>query len=335
MGLLHVGVTVPALFAAAGIVCGASLGAANAAPVPGQQPPVRDKASVGVAIPYSVGRALPDRVAAWTRSAQIQMYSPPDLWEYIDGAAEQYLTYGVQDVATAKYTNSSGAVVGVDIYRMADSVNAFGIYRQEFSPKASPVAIGVEGRAGSSSLKFWSGSFYVKLTASPAGGPQPGLEALAGAIAEGLGAPGGMPAQVNWFPAAGLVPDSVKFMPADALGQGAFTNAFEAKYENPREPSTVLVVPFESEQRAVAALARYEAFLAKPGGGTTRVASPGNGGFSATDSFHGFILAVRAGSSLAISLGASDERTASVILAEIVKRLPSAPAGQPRKEGSK
>jgi len=335
MRLLHVGVTVPALFAAAGIVCGASLGAADGAPVHGQQSQSHDKASVGVAIPYSVGRALPDRVAPWTRSAQIQMYSPANLWEYIDGAAEQYLTYGVQDLATATYTNSSGAVVGVDIYRMVDSVNAFGIYRQELSPKARPVAIGVEGRAGSGSLKFWSGSFYVKLTASPAGGPQPELEALASAIAKGLGEPGVMPAQVNWFPVAGFVPDSVTFVPADALGQSAFSNAFEAKYENPRGPSTALVVTFDSEQQAVAALARYEAFLAKPGGGTTRVASPGNGGFSTTDSFHGFILAVRAGSRLAISLGASDGRVALATLTEIVKRLPSAQASQPRKKGSR
>jgi len=333
MRLFHVGVTVPALFAAAGIVCGASLGAADGAPVHGQQSQSRDKASVGVAIPYSVGRALPDRVAAWTRSAQIQMYRPADLWEYIDGAAEQYLTYGVQDVATATYTNTSGTVVGVDIYRMADSVNAFGIYRQELSPRARPVGIGVEGRAGSNSLKFWSGSFYVKLTASPAGGPQPELEALAGAIAKGLGEPGVMPAQVHWFPAAGLVPDSLKFVPADALGQSAFSNAFEAKYENPREPSTALVVPFDSEQQAVAALAKYEAFLAKASG-RTKVASPGKGGFSATDSFHGFILAVRAGSSLAISLGASDQRTASAILADIVRRLPAPAAGLPRKEAA-
>jgi hypothetical protein len=290
--------------------------------------------SVGASIPYFVGRALPDRVAGWARSAQIQLFSPADLWEYIDGAAEQYLSYGVQDVATAKYTNTSGTVVGVDIYRMADSVNAFGIYRQELSPKARPVAIGVEGRAGSSSLKFWSGSFYVKLTASPVGGGQPELEPLAGAIARGLGEPGVMPPQVDWFPVVGLVPDSIRFAPADALGQSAFTNAFEAKYENPREPSTALVVPFDSEQQAVAAFARYESFLAKAGG-MTKVASPGNGGFSANDSFQGFILAVRAGSSLAISLGASDQRTASAILAEIVKRLPPAPPSQPRKEGSR
>jgi len=326
MRLSHAGIPACLLVAITGIAPGAM-------PAPGHQAATGQKPSIGVAIPYSVGRALPDRAAGWTRSPQIQMYSPSDLWEYIDGAAEQYLTYGVQDVAAARYTHTSGTVVGVDIYRMADSVNAFGIYRQELSPKARPVAIGVEGRAGSSSLKFWSGSFYVKLTASPAGGRRTELEALAGAIAKGLGEPGGMPAQVTWFPAAGLVPDSLKFVPADALGQSVFSNAFEAKYENPREPSTALVVPFNSEQQAVAALARYEAFLAKATGGT-KVASPGNGGFSATDSFHGFILAVRAGSRLVISLGASDDRAALATLTEIVKRLPSAPAVPPRKEGS-
>ncbi len=325
MRLFHVGFPACLLVAITGIAPGAMTD-------PGQQAAARQKPSVAAAIPYSVGRALPDRVAGWTRSPQIQMFNPADLWEYINGAAEQYLTYGFQDLATARYTNTSGTVVGVDIYRMADSVNAFGIYRQELSPKARPVAIGVEGRAGSSSLKFWSGSFYVKLTASPAGGRQPEIEALANAIARGLGTPGGMPAQVGWFPAVGLVPDSIRFVPADALGQSAVTNAFEAKYENPQEPSTALVVPFESVQQAIAALARYESFLAKTGKDAALVASPGNGGFSATDSFHGLILAVRSGPTLAISLGTSDQRTASTMLAEIVKRLPSAPAGQPRKE---
>jgi hypothetical protein len=327
MRLSHVGIPACLLIAITGIAPGAM-------PAPGHQAATGQKPSIGVAIPYSVGRALPDRAAGWTRSPQIQMYSPSDLWEYIDGAAEQYLTYGVQDVATAKYTHTSGTVMGVDIYRMADSVNAFGIYRQELSPKARPVAIGVEGRAGSSSLKFWFGSFYVKLTASPAGGQQPEIEALASAIARGLGAPGGLPPQVNWFPAAGLVPGSIRFVPADALGQSAFTNAFEAKYEAPREPSTALVVPFANEQQAVAALARYESFVAKTGKDAARLASPGNGGFSITDSFHGLVLAVRSGPALAISLGASDQRAASALLAEIVKRLPSAPAGQPRKEGA-
>ena len=220
-----------------------------------------------------------------------------------------------------------------EIYRMASPVNAFGIYRQEVSPKARAVPLGVEGRASSNTIRFWTGEFYVKLTTPPGGGRMPELEALGAAIAKGLGAPGAMPVEAGWFPTAGQLPDSVKFIPADALGQAAFANAFEAKYENPGEPATALVVPFGSDKDAAAAFARYESFLARARG-KTKVASPGDGGFSATDSFQGFILAVRAGSRLVISLGAPEERAAAIV-SDIVKRLGTMPAGQPRKEGSR
>jgi hypothetical protein len=157
------------------------------------------------------------------------------------------------------------------------------------------------------------------------------LEALGGAIAKGLGAPGAMPAEVGWFPSAGQLPDSVRFIPADALGQAAFTNAFEAKYAHAGEPATAIVVPFDSDTAAAAALARYESFLSKAPG-RAKVGTPGDGGFSATDSFQGFILAVRAGSRLVISVGAQDASVAGSRLADIIKRLPQG-AGAPRKEG--
>ena len=300
--------------------------AAGLAREPGQR-------SIGAAMPYSVGRALPDRSGEWVRAAQIQMFNPGDLWEFINGAAEQFLTYGFQDLATTKYTSDqTRTVVAAEIYRMEDPRGAFGIYRQEVSPKARPVALGVEGRASSNTIRFWLAEFYVKLTLPPGGGRMPELEALGAAIAKGLGAAGTMPAEVAWFPAAGQLPDSVRYIPADALGQAAFTHAFEAKYQSPGEPSTAMVVPFDSDTAAAAALARYESFLAKAKG-KTKLTAPGNGGFSATDSFQGLILAVRAGSRLVISLGAPDERAAAVLLADIVKRLPEAPPSQPRKEG--
>jgi len=288
--------------------------------------------SVGVAMPYSVGRALPDRAGEWIRAAQIQMFNPGDLWEHINGAAEQYLAYGFQDLATTRYTSDkTRTTVVAEIYRMADARGAFGIYRQEVSPKARPIALGVEGRASSNTIRFWTGAYYVKLTTPPGGGRMQELEALGGAIAKGLGAPGAMPAEIGWFPSAGQLADSVRFVPADALGQAAFTNAFEAKYEHAGEPATAIVVPFESDAAAAAALARYESFLSKATG-RAKVATPGDGGFSATDSFQGFILAVRAGPRLVISVGARDASVAASRLADIIKRLPPA-AGAPRREG--
>ena len=307
------------------VVCALSLGAGLSAE-PGQRTP-------GRTIPYSVGRALPDRAGEWVRASQIQMFNPGDLWEYIDGAAEQFLTYGFQDLATTKYTSDqTRTVVVAEVYRMEDARGAFGIYRQEASPKARPVALGIEGRASSNTIRFWLAEFYVKLTLPPGGGRQRELEVLGAAIAKGLGAPGTLPDEVRWFPAAGQIPDSVKYIPADALGQASFTHAFEAKYEGPGDGATAVIVPFESDAAAAAALTRYETFLARAKG-KAKVAAPGDGGFSATDSFQGLILAVRAGSRLVISLGAADDRAAGSIVAEIIKRLPATPGGQPRKEG--
>ncbi len=67
--------------------------------------------------------------------------------------------------------------------------------------------------------------------------------------------------------------------------------------------------------------------------GKATVTSPGHGGFSATDSFQGFILAVRAGSRLVISIGASDGKAAGALVSDVITRLPANPGGQHRKEG--
>jgi hypothetical protein len=308
------------------IVC--SLSAAGLAGDRGQRTP-------GRSIPYSVGRALPERAGEWVRSAQIQMFNPGDLWEHIDGAAEQYLAYGFQDLATTRYgSDQTRTAVVAEIYRMEDVRGAFGIYRQEINPKARPLGLGLEGRASSNTIRFWLAEFYVKLTTPPGGGRMRELEVLGAAIAKGLGPPGTMPAEVGWFPAAGQLPDSVKYVPADALGQASFTHAFEAKYARPGEASTAIVVPFDGSEAAAAALARYETFLGRAKG-KSKLGAPGDGGFSATDSFQGLIVAVRAGSRLVISVGEPDQKAAEARVAEIVTRLPAAPAGQPRKDGAR
>ncbi|MFH1574022.1 MAG: DUF6599 family protein, partial [Acidobacteriota bacterium] len=74
-------------------------------------------------------------VAGWSAADQPRFFGPGDLWEYINGAADGYLTYGFRQVVTAEYSHSetqSQAVI--DIYRMQDPRNAFGIYTQELNP---------------------------------------------------------------------------------------------------------------------------------------------------------------------------------------------------------
>jgi hypothetical protein len=298
----------------------------------------RSQAAIGASIPYSVGRAMPDKLAGWSRSPQVTMFGPSSLWEHIDGAAEQYLAYEFQDLATATYTRAAGGTATVEIYRMLDPVHAYGIYAQELSPTAAKVAVGVEGRAGKNSLKFWSSDFYVKVVSPSASAVAPAdLLALASAVASGLGAPGKPPVQLSWFTrsaTAGLLADSIKFLPADALGQSMFANAWEAKYAGTPEPSTLLIVPFTSVDAARGALAKYESFLSRPGKAAKRLPAPGDGGFTAQDGYYGLVLAVRAGTFIVISVGADSEPRAGMLVTDAVRRVAAPPAAPKGKGGS-
>ena len=159
--------------------------------------------------------------------------------------------------------------------------------------------------------------------------------ALARAVAAGFGTPGTPPAQLSWFSRsaqAGLLADSIKFVPADALGQSMFVNAFEAKYAGTPEPSTLVIVPFASADGARGALAKYEAFFARPGRSPKKVAVPADGGFAAQDGYYGLIVAVRSGPALVISVGAESEARATMLITDAVGRVTAAPA-VPRGKG--
>ena len=63
-------------------------------------------------------------VAGWEKSSDTRVFAAKDLWQYIDGDAEQYIAAGVVSASTSdyKYQNQLDAVV--DVYTMGDSAGA-------------------------------------------------------------------------------------------------------------------------------------------------------------------------------------------------------------------
>ena len=182
--------TVPALVLAIGLsACGGSQ--------PGSTPPPASAAPAAAAADTGLVAYLPaiGALAGWTRSKPPQAYSADNLWEFIDGAAETYVGFGVQDALSAGYT-FGGADVSIEIYEVSDSLHAFGIYTQERPPAPRAVPVGAEGYLNSNVLIFWKGPCYVKLIAAEADKPgSAALATLAGAISEKL--PGGAPLPPN------------------------------------------------------------------------------------------------------------------------------------------
>jgi len=262
-------------------------------------------------------------VPGWVRSDAPRFFGPGDLWEYINGAAESYLSYGFEEVVSAELTHAGmNAQAVVDIYRMEDSRNAFGIYTQELNPDSEFRRIGVEGYLGGTALNFWAGKYYVKLTVFQESEDLKGeMTKLAEQVARKLGEPGAEPPETGYFPRENLVPHSIRFMPKDVLGQSYLLNGFEARYKQGSEECKLILISLSGSDESKEALARYQQFISTSGKMLKAIAAPADGGFTGSDSFYGNMAAVRTGSRIIVALGARSHEDAVEKAAALVSSL--------------
>lgn len=167
----------------------------------------------------------------WTLAESPQKYLAESLFEYIDGAAENFLSYDFVELAVGQYRGPGGAEMTVDIYDMGGPENAFGIYGSERYPDGRFIPVGVQGYIEEGVLNFFAGRFYVKLLAYPASEEtETALKAFASGILGQIPEPGGFPLPVRVFPKDGLVENSEKFILRDFLGLAFLSRGFTAAY---------------------------------------------------------------------------------------------------------
>lgn len=264
-----------------------------------------------------------DEVPGWSLKGNPKFAGPASLWELIDGAAEGYLTYGFQEVVSAHFSAASHELV-VDVYRMRDSLNAFGIYAQERNPAAQFVKEGVEGYVTGMTLNFWAGDYYVKITGfEEQVETQHAMQAIASAIVRKIGPAGSAPAEIAWFPTANQIPHSVTYVPKDVLGQSSLTNAFEARYQAGSAEYRLLVADLQNADSAAQAFADYRQFLSGQGRPTTDLPVPaGDEGFTGEDGFYGQVMAARSGRHIVIALGTPSATIGRNALAQVLRNIP-------------
>ena len=104
-------------------------------------------------------------VAGWEKSSDTRVYEAKDLWQYIDGDAEQYIAAGVVSTSTSdyKYQNQLDAVV--DVYTMGDSAGARKILESGNSSGGKNVQVGDAGIAYEQSVSFRKGPYLVRIVA--------------------------------------------------------------------------------------------------------------------------------------------------------------------------
>ena len=171
-------------------------------------------------------------VSAWTLTPWEKTYTRTNLWDIIDGAADVFLSYGFIDLNIARYENSSGTDVRVELYRHSSPANAFGIYSQERNLDYHFIDVGTQGYIEDGVLNFLCGTYYVKITSQrPGREGRDAMMLLALRVEEHLKQVKGLPATLALFPAEGRLVNSESYVAENFLGFAFLHSAYVAGYD--------------------------------------------------------------------------------------------------------
>jgi hypothetical protein len=203
--------------------------------------------------------------AGWKKADATQVFSPDNLYDYINGAADLYLTYDFKELQVAEYVRKDKVSVIIEIYRHGSPTNAFGIYSQERLANADFLEIGVQGYYEEKVLNFLAGSHYVKISSANTGKDDRDiLVRFAKGTAENLGGEKGFPVLLGAFPDEGKVKNAEKFIGKNFLGYSFLPPAFVSDYLADGQKFKMFIMVGADPADCRARLQKYFQQLKKP-----------------------------------------------------------------------
>jgi hypothetical protein len=117
----------------------------------------------------SITAFFPRVIARYNRIGQIRSYTKENLYEYVNGHAEYFISAGFISLAVGEYgtevSEGNEPDVVVDIYDMGKSIQAFGILSDESGGRFSDIQIGLTGFRTPQGVSFVRGRYYIKISA--------------------------------------------------------------------------------------------------------------------------------------------------------------------------
>lgn len=222
------------------------------------------------------------QISGWKLTVDEIVYTPNNLWDVIDGAADLFLEYDFVDLHIARYQQTADLEIKVELYRHKSAVDAFGMYSQERYPDYHFIDLGTQGYVEKGALNFLCGEYYVKIsTVQSEKLAQEGLMRIAAALEKHLNRVKSWPGLIAAFPSHGKQANTEQYVAKNFLGYSFFNGAFTASY-NDSSALKAFIISMESADAARKTIDTYLAPLPKEGiskteGGRFRVRDPHNG----------------------------------------------------------
>ncbi len=212
---------------------------------------------------------LPEKVLNWTKAEEDQFYDSRTIFDYLDGAGEVYRAYNMQRCLSRRYVAPEGPAIILDLFEMASSYDAFGVFTHDPDGDELPIGQGAVYRSGW--LGFWKDRFFVSLYADEeTEAAKRALLELAGKVASSIKKEGPKPQILSRLPRKGLQAASVRYFhdhpvlnrhyfisTENILRLGGRTEAVLATYQLKEGAAQILLVIYPDVEKAKEAHSGY------------------------------------------------------------------------------
>jgi hypothetical protein len=167
----------------------------------------------------------------WQPINEVMIYKSDNLWEYIDGAAEQFLNYGFVSVRTREFANDTLRIT-VDVYDMGSTISAFGIFRAQCPPHQKFLEIGTQAFfSPPAQCLLQKDIYYIKVYAFQGDLNESQAKDLLASIAAGIPGTITLPQALALLPKKHRISGSEGYTAINYLGMSQLKNSVFADYQ--------------------------------------------------------------------------------------------------------
>ncbi len=252
------------------------------------------------------------KVGQWKPSKDIQVYLEDNLFDYINGASELYLSYDFRQLDVVYFKNRRKQEITVEIYTHASPLFAYGIYSQERSPDVNYLNIGAESYIDGSNMFILTGKHYLKIYSYDLGDDSEAvLTEFARSFVELLNSDHSLPLLLSAFPEQNLRPKSIQFVAKNLLGYSFFVKGYQAFYDFNDEQCRLFIIKSVSIKESNDLFKKYILHIHH----APRV--PGSTEYKVVDPYHGAGIIRKCEHYVYGSFGLSDIEQLSKLLDQV------------------
>ena len=273
-----------------------------------------------------VSKILPPQSAGseWRLAGDNYSYLPDTLYNYINGAADLFISYGFVSLTGGEYYRGSGQRenVTVDLYDMGSTLNAFGVFQSKRDTEARSLTIGAGAFGTEKYVFFYKGRFYVEIQAYVLSSTTSDVVMkMAQHVERRIGGDAVPPSELRYLPDENRVVGSEMYITGGILGHGFLDRGLLCDYTIGGETVKAFVAFFSSGALAVKALDHYKSYLDTSGETWQVIDGLGEKGFVSQEPYHKKILVAQQGAFVAGVADLSQPSKGEELLKRILRTI--------------